>query len=262
MHTPSNVLLETNARGIALVTLNRPAKHNAMDPDLLDRLAEILRGLRDDDAVRAVILTGAGDTVFSAGADIHYLHHASPLDVRGLAQRAVDVTAMIESFGKPVVAALNGHAYGGGLEIAEACMFRVLVHDARVGHPEVRIGAVAGFGGTTRLARLIGKGRATEMLLTGRAIDAEEALRVGLVHRVVPRAGLMDAVMALIDEVLAQYPEAVRLSWEALHRGLDLSLDASAALGADYFALAATTGEFRVGTRRFLDRNAVPEVAH
>ncbi|MDX5444875.1 MAG: enoyl-CoA hydratase-related protein [Zoogloeaceae bacterium] len=254
MSSHSTVLYETNAHGIALVTLNRPAVHNAIDPDVLERLSAVLVGIAADDGVRAVVLTGAGDMVFSAGADIRYLNQASPLAVRELAMQAVRVTGQLENLGKPTVAALNGHTFGGGLEIAEACMLRVVVEGAQLGHPEVHIGAVAGFGGTTRLARLVGKGRAAEMLLTGRAIDAEEALRIGLVTAVVPRASLMSHVTALLDSVLVQYPTAVRLSWEALHRGLNMSLEESAALGADYFGLAATTVEFRQGTRRFLDR--------
>tara|TARA_R110002049_G_scaffold105989_7_gene253069 strand:- start:231 stop:1004 length:774 start_codon:yes stop_codon:yes gene_type:complete len=254
-HT-SPVLCETNARGIALVTLNRPAVRNALDPYTLERLCAVLAALREDDAVRAVVLTGTGEVAFSAGADIRHLNAASPLEVRAFALQAVEVTTCIETLGKPVVAALNGDTLGGGLEIAEACTFRVAVEGARLGHPEVRIGAVAGFGGTTRLARLIGKGRATELLLTGRTIDAAEACAIGLVHRAVPRVRLMDEVMNLLDEVLAHSPDAVRLSWDALHRGLDLSVAESAALGADAFALVAATPAFRQGTRRFLDRSA------
>jgi enoyl-CoA hydratase len=261
MSSSSPILFETNARGIALVTFNRPAVHNAMDPGLLERLSAVLADIASDDGVRAVILTGAGDAVFSAGADIRYLNQASPLAVRELALQAVRVTSQLENLGKPSVAALNGHTFGGGLEIAEACMLRVAVEGAQLGHPEVRIGAVAGFGGTTRLARLVGKGRAAEMLLTGRAIDADEALRIGLVNAVVPRATLLAEVTALLDTVLAQYPTAVRLTWEALHRGLNLSLEESAVLGADYFGLVATTSEFRQGTRRFLDKGAVREAA-
>jgi enoyl-CoA hydratase len=259
MSQTSLVLCETNARGIALVTLNRPAVRNALDPLTLRRLSEVLVALRDDDTVRAVILTGMGEAAFSAGADIRHLNVSTPLEVRAFAMQAVDLTICIEHLGKPVVAALNGDTLGGGLEIAEACMFRVAVEGARLGHPEVRIGAVAGFGGTTRLARLIGKGRAAELLLTGRTVDAAEACVIGLVHRVVPRARLMDEIMSLLDEVLAVSPAAVRLTWDALHRGQDLAVAESAALGADYFGLVATTEEFRQDTGRFLDRKSARE---
>jgi len=262
MNRKSPILFETNAHGVALVTLNRPSMHNAMDPELLENLSAVLTDVAEDDGVRAVILTGAGDAVFSAGADIRYLHNATPLQVRELARLAVRVTLQLENLGKPSLAALNGHALGGGLEIAEACMLRVAAEGAQLGHPEVRIGAVAGFGGTTRLARLVGKGRAAEMLLTGRAIDADEALRIGLVNAVVPRAALIDEAGALVDAVLARYPTAVRLTWEALHRGLNLPLEESAALGADYFGLVATTAEFRQGTRGFLDRRVQREAVH
>lgn len=254
MISNSTIQFETSARGIAVLTLNRPAVHNAIDPGMLKDLSRILIDVANDDDVRALVLTGAGDKVFSAGADIRYLNQASPLAVRDFAMQAVRVTSQIEALGKPVLAALNGHAFGGGLELAEACMLRVAVQGAQFGHPEVQIGAVAGFGGTTRLARLVGKGRAAEMLLRGRAVDAEEALAIGLVGAVVPREHLMREVDALLDELLSLSPSAVKLTWEALHRGLNMSLEDSAALGADYFGLAATTTGFRQGTRRFLER--------
>lgn len=158
------------------------------------------------------------------------------------------------SRGKVVVAALNGYAYGGGLELAEACMIRVAARHARLGHPEVRIGAVAGFGGTTRLARLVGKGRAAEMLLRGRAVDAEEALRIGLVQEVTESDRLMDATRAIVRDILEQSPVAVRLTWEALHRGLNMTLEESAELGADFFGLVAATEDFRIGTRAFVEK--------
>ncbi|OBU87365.1 enoyl-CoA hydratase/isomerase family protein [Chromobacterium subtsugae] len=241
--------------GIGRITLNRPDCLNAMNRPLLRQLLAALELAAVDESARALILCGSG-RVFSAGADIRFLSQASAAEVRELARLAVAVTSRIEALGKPVLAAINGDALGGGLEIAEACMLRLAAPHARFGHPEVRIGAVAGFGGTTRLPRLIGKGRAAELLLTGRLIDAEEACRLGLINRVVAAADLLAESEALLREVMAQSPVAVRLTWEALHRGLSLTEDEAARLGADYFGLAAQSEDFRIGTRAFLDKQA------
>jgi enoyl-CoA hydratase len=167
---------------------------------------------------------------------------------------AVSVNNKIETLGKVVVAAMNGHALGGGLELAEACMLRVAVRHASLGHPEVRIGAIAGFGGTTRLPRLIGKGRAAELLLTGRPVTAEEALRIGLVNRVVEPENLLAEAEGLVLEILSQSPIAVSMTWEAVHRGMNLTLEESTLLGADYFGLVASTEDFRAGTQSFLEK--------
>lgn len=243
-------------KGIARIILNRPEALNAMNKDVLQQLASLLDKARGDDAVKAVIITGTGEKAFSAGADIKFLNQASPLEVRELAHMAVSVNNKIETLGKVVVAALNGYALGGGLELAEACMLRVSVRHARLGHPEVRIGAIAGFGGTTRLPRLIGKGRATELLLTGRLVTADEALQIGLVHRVVEPANLLSETESLVREILSQSAIAVRMTWEAIHRGLNLTLEESTLLGADYFGLVASTEDFRAGTKSFLEKTS------
>lgn len=252
MATPEPVLYEEND-GIARVTLNRPQALNAIDVDVLTRLDRLLDTVRERQSVHAVILTGTG-MAFSAGADIRYLNKASPLEVRDFARLAVRVTNRIEDLGKPVVAALNGITFGGGLELAEACMIRIAAHHAKLGHPEVRIGAVAGFGGTTRLPRLVGKGRAAEMLLRGRTVDAEEALRIGLVQAAAEPDRLMAEAETIVRDILAQSPTAVRLTWEALHRGLNMTLEESAELGADYFGLVAASEDFRIGTAAFVEK--------
>jgi enoyl-CoA hydratase len=244
-------VLYRQEKGIARIIFNRPEALNAMNKDLLQRLAFLLDQVRADDAVKAVIITGTGET-FSAGADIKFLNEALPLDVRELAQLAVAVNNKIETLGKVVVAAINGYALGGGLELAEACMLRVAVRHAKLGHPEVNIGAIAGFGGTTRLPRLVGKGRAAELLLTGRLIAAEEALQIGLINRVVETENLLSETESLVLEILSQSPIAVKMTWEAIHRGLNLTLEESTLLGADYFGLVAATEDFREGTRSFL----------
>ena len=243
-------------KGIARIIFNRPEALNAMNQDVLQQLASLLDRARGDDAVKAVIITGTGEKAFSAGADIKFLNQASPLEVRELAHMAVSVNNKIETLGKVVVAAMNGYALGGGLELAEACMLRVAVRHARLGHPEVRIGAIAGFGGTTRLPRLIGRGRATELLLTGRLITADEALQIGLVIRVVEPEDLLSETESLVLEILSQSAIAVRMTWEAIHRGLNLTLEESTLLGADYFGLVASTEDFRAGTKAFLEKTS------
>ncbi|HAO32928.1 MAG TPA: enoyl-CoA hydratase-related protein [Candidatus Competibacter sp.] len=249
-----DAVLYQETAGIARITLNRPDALNALSLALLQRLATLLDQIRQDEAVKAVIITGGGGKAFCAGADIAYLRQASPLGVREFAKQGIAVNERIETLGKPVIAAINGYALGGGLELAEACWLRVAVKTARLGHPEVKIGAVAGFGGTTRLPRLVGRGRAAELLVRGRMIDADEALRIGLVHDVVEPNEVLVAAETLARDLLAQSPTAVRLTWDMLHRGLNLSLEESALLGADYFGLVAASEDFRIGTRAFLDK--------
>ncbi len=246
------VLLTMRRGELAFLVLNRPAVLNALSRELLLALQQELEQVREDPRIRAVLITGAGDRAFSAGADIGYLSRATPLEVRDLALLAVSVTRQIEELGKPSIALINGFALGGGLELAEACMLRIAAEGARMGHPEVRIGAVAGWGGTTRLPRLVGRGRATEMLLTGEIIDAGEALAIGLVNRVVKGEELNGAGEQMALEILAGAPVAVRLTWEAIRRGSDLPLPESLRLGADCFGLVASSRDFRTGTSAFL----------
>lgn len=254
--SPTDFVLYQPTSDLAWIILNRPQALNALNSELLQSLIALLDRAQADASVKAVIITGSGDKAFCAGADIAYLQQASPLAVRAFAQQAVAVNQHIETLSKPVIAAINGYALGGGLELAESCWLRIATSDARFGHPEVKIGAVAGFGGTTRLPRLVGRGRAAELLLRGRIIDAEEALRIGLVGEVVEPAALRPAAETLARDVLAQSPTAVRLTWEALHRGLNLSLEESTQLGADYFGLVAASEDFKIGTRAFLDKQA------
>ncbi len=248
------LLLSEQKNSIVYLTLNRPEVLNALNKSLLLEIKKELERIREDQDVRAVVFTGAGDRAFSAGADIEYLHQATPLQVRELAQLAVAVTQLIENLNKVSIALINGFALGGGLELAEACMLRIAVNSARFGHPEVLLGAVAGWGGTTRLPRLIGKGRAAEMLLTGKTIDAQEALQFGLINRVTESEKLIHAGETMLRSIFQNAPVAVNMTWDAIHRGLDLSIDESTKLGADYFGLIASTEDFRTGTRAFLDK--------
>ena len=250
----SDVLRSEQKGNIAYLTLNRPTVLNALNRQLLLEIRNELTAIKDNPTIQAVVITGAGDKAFSAGADIEYLNQASPLEARDLANLAVSVTHLIENLNKISLALINGYALGGGLELAESCMLRIAVDSAKLGHPEVRIGAVAGWGGTTRLARLVGKSRATELLLTGKTVDASEALQIGLVNRVTGQDDLKSAGEKLLREILQNSPVALNLTWEAIHRGLDLPIDESAKLGADYFGLVAATEDFREGTRAFLKK--------
>jgi enoyl-CoA hydratase len=221
---------------------------------VLAQLSRLLDEVSTNQGVKALIITGSGNRAFSAGADIRFLNQATALDVREFARLAVLVNHKIETLGKVVVAAINGYALGGGLEMAESCMIRVAGRNAKLGHPEVRIGAVAGFGGTTRLPRLVGRGRAAELLLRGRIVAADEALQIGLVQSVVETEKLLTETETVVREILAHSPIAVKLTWEAVHRSLNMTLEESALLGADYFGLVASTDDFRVGTKAFLEK--------
>jgi len=247
-------LLSEQNGNIAYLTLNRPSVLNALNKSLLIEIKKELEIIKNNNEIQAIVITGAGDKAFSAGADIEYLNQASPMQVRELANLAISVTNSIENLNKISIALVNGYALGGGLELAESCMFRFAVPSARLGHPEVRIGAVAGWGGTTRLPRLIGKSRAVEMLLTGKIVEAKEAFEMGLVHRVVEAEKLRIEGEMFLQEILQNSPIAVNLTWDAIHRGLDLPINESAKLGADYFGLVASTNDFQEGTKSFLNK--------
>jgi enoyl-CoA hydratase len=251
-HSP---LISVRKNNTVYLTLNRPAVLNALNKPLLLAIKKELKKIKNDPEIQAVVITGSGDKAFCAGADIEYLNQASPLQVRELAQLAVSIAHLLENLNTISIALINGFALGGGLELAEACMLRVAVSSAKLGHPEVQIGAVSGWGGTTRLPRLIGKSRAAEMLLTGKMIDANEALQIGLVNRVTEPENLHKEGEKLLQEILQNAPVAVHLTWDAIHRGLDLPIDESAKLGADYFGLVATTEDFREGTKAFLQKH-------
>lgn len=242
--------------GIGWITLNRPDVLNALNSDVLQTLALLLGRIKEDRVVGGVVLSGSGEKAFSAGADIRYLSTASPLAVREFALLAIEVNARLENLGKVSIAAINGYALGGGLELAEACTFRIAARHAHLGHPEVRIGAISGWGGTTRLARLVGKGRAAELLLTGKQVSAEEAQAMGLVNRVVEKDRLQDECEGLLREILSLPAVAVHMTWDALHRGLNMTAEESILLGADYFGLLAASEDFREGTRAFVEKKS------
>jgi enoyl-CoA hydratase len=248
-----NLILEAHD-GVACLTVNRPDKLNALNEAVVEELSAAFAALAEDDAVRGVILTGAGDKAFVAGADIAELSGQSPAAGKARARRGQEVFDQVEASSKPVVAAVNGFALGGGCELAMACHVRVAAEGARLGTPEVKLGLMCGYGGTQRLPRLVGKGRALEMLLTGEMVDAQEALRIGLVNRVVPRETLRAESESLLRKMLANGPVSLRSTLEAVHRGLEMPLREAQAFEATQFGLICATDDMKEGTRAFLEK--------
>jgi enoyl-CoA hydratase len=242
--------------GVATVTVNRPDRLNALDDLVVSELREAAAALKGDPAVRGVILTGAGPKAFVAGADIAEL---SRQDVPEARERSLQGQAMVSAFealGKPVVAAVNGLALGGGCELAMGCHVRVASETAKFGQPEVKLGLTAGYGGTQRLPRLVGGGRALHLLLTGETIDAQEAFRIGLVTKVVPADQLMPEAVKLLRAILANGPVAVALTTHAVQRGLDVSLEDGLRIEAEVFGRVAATEDMKEGTKAFLEKRA------
>src|SRR5687767_15033924 len=219
-----NLLVERDGY-VAVVTVNRPKVLNALNTPTMDELRRTILALKHDEGVRAVIITGAGEKSFIAGADINELAVQTPAGGRAHALRGQHVFDLIENMGKPVIAAINGYALGGGCELAMACTLRVAADTARIGQPEINLGIIPGYAGSQRLPRLVGKGVALDLLLTGRQITAQEAQQIGLVNRVVPAAGLMADVRALAAELAAKAPVAAQYIIEAVNRGLEVSFD-------------------------------------
>lgn len=250
-----NLLYEVKG-ATAYVTINRPTVLNALNGGTWSDLRTAFQWALDDHSVRGVILTGAGDKAFVAGADIGELAKTSAIDAEQGSRFGQSVLDLIENLGKPVVAAINGFALGGGLELAMACTIRIAAEHARFGQPEVRLGLLPGGGGTQRLPRLVGKGRALQLILTGGMIDAAEAYRIGLVNEIVPGDRLIARAEAILEEIGANAPLAVRLALEATNQGLDSSQSEGLVLEASYFGLLAGTDDKREGTAAFLDKRA------
>jgi enoyl-CoA hydratase len=248
-----NLLLERRG-AVATLTINRPKVLNALNTATLTELSAALTELRADDGVRAVVVTGAGPKAFIAGADIGELAQQSPGGMFTLAQQGQAVFDQIERLGKPVIAAVNGYALGGGCELAMACTLRIAAESAKLGQPEIQLGLMPGYGGSQRLPRLVGAGRALEILLVGAPIDAREALRIGLVNRVVPDQAVVTEAEALAATLAGKAPLAVRAILDAVHRGAHLPMAEACALEASLFALLAASDDMREGTRAFLDK--------
>jgi enoyl-CoA hydratase len=239
---------------VAIVTITRPAVLNALNEALLTEMRAAFDALADDEGVRAIVLTGAGEKAFVAGADIKELAAQTPVSGRELARRGQRFFTRIEQLGKPVIAAINGFALGGGCELALACTFRFAADTAKIGLPEITLGLLPGYGGSVRLPRLIGKARAMEIILTGKPVTADEAFRVGLVNRVVPAASLLAEAKAFAADLAARAPIALRYAMQSVERGLEIPFDEALELEATLFGLVSSTADMREGTTAFLEK--------
>jgi enoyl-CoA hydratase/carnithine racemase len=253
--TLANVLYEKKD-AIAYVTVNRPKVLNALNTPTWADLRTAFEDARDDATVLGVILTGAGDKAFIAGADIGELAHATAIDAERSSRFGQSVLDLIENLGKPVIAAINGFALGGGCETAMACTIRIAVDSAKFGQPEVKLGLLPGGGGTQRLPRLVGKGRALQLILSGEMISAQEAYRIGLVNEVVPAANLIGRAEAILKKVAANAPIAVKFALEAANKGVETSQAEGLLLEASYFGLCAATEDKKEGTTAFFEKRA------
>src|SRR6266545_6221531 len=241
---------------IAFITINRPDKLNALNDEVVDELAHTAERVATEDAIRGVILTGAGQKAFVAGADIADLAKQGPFDGKARALRGQAMLRRLETCGKPVIAAINGFALGGGCELAMACHIRIASENAKFGQPEVKLGIAPGYGGTQRLPRLVGKGHALRLILTGETIDAQEAFRIGLVNQVVPAGDLLATAEQALRGILAMGPLAVRLALEAVDQGLEMTLDEGLLLEANHFGLLAATQDMKEGLTAFLEKRS------
>jgi enoyl-CoA hydratase len=247
-------LLYEKRDGIALVTIHRPEKLNALNQQVMKELSACFEQIRDDSESRIVILTGAGEKSFVAGADINELAVQTPVGGKEMSLRGQSTLDLIENLGKPVIAAVNGFALGGGCELAMACTLRIASENARFGQPEVKLGIIPGYAGTQRLPRLVGKGRALEMVLTGEPISAQEAYRIGLVNQVVPLNDLLATAESVARRIMANGPLAVRFVMEAVNHGMEMSEAEGQFLEANLFGLCCTTEDKNEGTRAFLEK--------
>ncbi len=239
---------------IATVTIQRPEKLNALNPQVIDELGQAFRSLRSDETVRAVILTGAGDKAFVAGADIGVLAEMTPLSGVEVSRQGQVVFREIETFPRPVIAAVGGYALGGGCELALACHLRIASENARFGLPEVGLGIIPGYGGTIRLARLVGLGRALELTLTGGQVKADEAERIGLVNAVVPQEALMERAREMAGRIARNGPVAVQMALEAIYQALDSSTQEALIHESSLFGLLASTADMKEGMGAFLEK--------
>ncbi|HMB28973.1 MAG TPA: enoyl-CoA hydratase-related protein [Blastocatellia bacterium] len=253
--TLKNVMYEKKG-AIAYVTLNRPKVLNALNQQTWEDLRAAFEDAREDAEVRGVILTGAGDKAFIAGADIGELANVTAVEAQKSSSYGQEVLDFIEDLGKPVVAAVNGFALGGGCETAMACTIRVASENAKFGQPEVKLGVIPGGGGTQRLPRLVGKGRALQLILSGEMIGAQEAYRIGLANEVVPAADLITRAEAILKQIFANAPIAVKFSLEAVNKGLEASQAEGLSLEAALFGLCAGTEDKKEGTQAFLQKRA------
>src|SRR6201993_1908654 len=253
--TFENILLEKK-NSIAYVTINRPKVLNALNMATMDELRAAFHDIKNDASVRVVILTGAGEKAFIAGADIGELAQHDAVKGKEYTHRGQSVLNLIERLGKPVIACINGFALGGGCEIAMACTMRLASENAKLGQPEVKLGIIPGYGGTQRLPRLVGKGLAAQLVLTGEMISAQEAHRIGLVNEVVAAAELIPRAEAIAQKIIANAPLAVQYAMESVNKGMEMTLAEGVYLEAALFAISCATEDKTEGTRAFLEKRA------
>jgi len=252
----SHILFETAEDGIALFTVNRPQKLNALNRVVIAELDDAIGRVADDHSIRGLIVTGAGEKAFVAGADISEIAETPPVLAQEMSLRGQRVFRRLETIGKPSIAAINGWALGGGLELALSCTMRIAAPAAKLGQPEVKLGILAGYGGTQRLPRLVGRGRALELLLTGEPIDAAEAYRIGLVNHIVEGPQLIEFARNLLRKIFSNGPLAVALSMQAVDVGLNCGLEEGLRYEAAAFGVVSATEDRREGTRAFLEKRA------
>jgi enoyl-CoA hydratase/carnithine racemase len=255
MSNYANIKFETKG-AIAYVTINRPDKLNALNMAVMEELRTAFHGLKQDTAVRVVILTGTGEKAFVAGADIGELAKHNTISAKEYTHKGQSVLDLIENLGKPVIACINGFALGGGCELAMACTMRIASENAKLGQPEVKLGIMAGYGGTQRLPRLVGKGRAMQMLLTADMISAQEAYRIGLVNEVVPQADLIKRAEEIAAKIIANAPLACQYTMEAVNHGMNMTLEEGLYLEATLFGVCCSTEDKNEGTKAFLEKRA------
>ncbi|MHC4945779.1 MAG: enoyl-CoA hydratase-related protein [Planctomycetota bacterium] len=248
-----NILVE-KADGIAKVFVNRPKVMNALNAKTIAEMTELFHELKEDEEVLGIILTGSGEKSFVAGADITELAKMNASEAKKISETGQNLFNLIENLGKPVVAAINGFALGGGLELAMACSFRYASANARMGQPEINLGLIPGYGGTQRLPRITGRGPAMEMLLTGDMIDAEEAFRMGLVNKVLPQEELLPAAEKTLGKIAAKSPLMMRFLSQAVNKGLSMTLKDGLALEANLFSQCADSEDMKEGTDAFLNK--------
>lgn len=248
-----NLLFEIKDQ-IAYITFNRPKVLNALNRKTVEELGDALNQAREDSSVRVLILTGAGEKSFVAGADINELAQRTPVDGKDFSLFGQEIFHRLETMGKPSIAAINGFALGGGCELALSCTMRIASKNARLGQPEVKLGIIPGYGGSQRLARLCGKGIAHELILSGEMISADEALRVGLVNRVVEQAELIPTAESIAKKIAANAPLAVKFAMEAVEHGMEMPQEEGLFLEATLFGLCCATEDMREGTRAFIEK--------
>ncbi|MGH9728826.1 MAG: enoyl-CoA hydratase-related protein [Candidatus Acidiferrales bacterium] len=251
--TYENLLFEVKEQ-IGYITFNRPKVLNALNRKTVEELGGALNHARDDSSVRVLILTGAGEKSFVAGADINELAQRTPVDGKDFSLFGQEIFHRLETMGKPSIAAINGFALGGGCELALSCTMRIASKNARLGQPEVKLGIIPGYGGSQRLARLCGKGIAHELILSGEMISADEALRIGLVNRVVEQAELIPTAESIAKKIAANAPLAVKFAMEAVEHGMEMPQEEGLFLEATLFGLCCATEDMREGTRAFIEK--------